>query len=57
MLITAKYVFPVTSAPILNGAVLVRGDSIADIGDFDSLRLRYPDGGGLRCGRAHARPD
>lgn len=43
MLITAKYVFPVTSAPILNGAVLVRGDSIADIGDFDSLRLRYPD--------------
>ena len=31
MLITAKYVFPVTSEPILNGAVLVRGDSIADI--------------------------
>ena len=43
MLITAKYVFPVTSEPILNGAVLVRGDSIADIGDLDSLRLRYPD--------------
>lgn len=43
MLITAKYVFPVTSEPIQNGAVLVQGDHIADIGDFNALKLRYPD--------------
>lgn len=43
MLITAKYVFPVTSEPIMNGAVLIQGDRIADIGEFSSLRLRYPD--------------
>ncbi len=43
MLLSAKYIFPVTSEPIRGGAVLVRGDKIVDIGDFDSLKLRYPD--------------
>ncbi len=43
MLLSAKYIFPVTSDPIFDGAVLVRDDKILDIGDISSLRLRYPD--------------
>ena len=43
MLLSAKYIFPVTGSPIQGGAILVRNDEIADIGDYDSLRLRYPD--------------
>lgn len=43
MLLSAKYVFPVTSEPIRGGAILVKDDKIADIGKLSSLRLRYPD--------------
>lgn len=43
MLLSAKYVFPVTSDPIRGGAILVKGDKIVDIDKFSSLRLRYPD--------------
>lgn len=43
MLLSAKYLFPVTSKPILGGAVLVKEDAILDIGNIDSLRHRYPD--------------
>ena len=43
MLLSAKYIFPVTSSPVSGGALLVRDDKIVDIGDFESLKLRYPD--------------
>lgn len=43
MLLCAKYVVPVSSQPIENGAILVRDDSIVDIGDADMMRLRYAD--------------
>lgn len=43
MILSSKYVFPVTNDPIQGGAVLVRGDKIADIGKLSALRLRYPD--------------
>ena len=43
MLICAQYVFPVTSDPITNGAVLVRDGKIRDVGQSDMLKLRYPD--------------
>lgn len=43
MLLSAKYVFPITGEPILDGAVLVRGNEIADIGELTALQLRYPD--------------
>ncbi len=43
MLICAQYVFPVTSDPITNGAVLVRDGKIRDVGRADMLKLRYPD--------------
>lgn len=43
MLICAQYVFPVTSDPITNGAVLVRDGKVRDVGQADMLKLRYPD--------------
>lgn len=43
MLICAKYLFPITSEPIADGAVLVSGDHIADIGPAQDLKMRYPD--------------
>ena len=43
MLLSAKYIFPVTGDPISGGALLVKDDTIADIGDLEALRLRYPD--------------
>jgi 5-methylthioadenosine/S-adenosylhomocysteine deaminase len=43
MLLCAGYVVPVTSDPIVDGAVLVRNGRIRDIGSSEMLRLRYPD--------------
>ena len=43
MLLSAKYVFPITADPIPGGAVLVRDNKIVDIGAFEKLKYRYPD--------------
>lgn len=43
MLLCAQYIFPITSEPITNGAVLVRDGKIRDIGRVDMLKLRYPE--------------
>ncbi|MEG0072448.1 MAG: amidohydrolase family protein [Raoultibacter sp.] len=43
MLLCAQYVLPITSAPIEYGAVLIRENTIKDIGKADTLKLRYPD--------------
>ncbi len=43
MLLSAEYVLPITSDPIENGAVLVRGNKIEDVGPTATLHLRYPD--------------
>lgn len=43
MLLSAKYVFPITSEPISGGAILVRDNKIVDIGKFNVLKYRYPD--------------
>jgi 5-methylthioadenosine/S-adenosylhomocysteine deaminase len=43
MLLIARYVLPVSSAHIENGAVLVRDGQIADIGHATKLKTRYPD--------------
>lgn len=40
----------------MNGAVLVRGDKIADIGKLDALRVRYPDEELYDCGSAAIMP-
>ncbi len=43
MLLTARYVLPVAAPHIEYGAVLVRGDRIVEIGDFEHLRAKHPD--------------
>ena len=43
MLLCAKYIVPVSSEPMENGAVLVRDGAITDIGTAEMMRLRYPD--------------
>ncbi len=43
MILSAKYVFPITGDPIAGGAVLVKGNRIADVGDMATLIQRYPD--------------
>ena len=42
MLLTARYVLPVATPHIENGAVLVRDDTIVEIGDFEHLRALHP---------------
>lgn len=43
MLITARYVLPVSTPYIEHGAVLVREDKVVDVGPASELKLRYPD--------------
>ena len=43
MLLTARYVLPVATPHIEHGAVLVDGDKIVEIGDFEHLRRLHPD--------------
>lgn len=42
MLLTSRYVIPVTGPFIEDGAVLVEGDCIKEIGPVDELRRKYP---------------
>ena len=43
MLLTAKYIIPVTSEPLVDSAILVRDGKIHDIGDADKMRTRWPN--------------
>lgn len=43
MLLSAQYVVPVSSKPIENAAILVRDNTIMDIGPAETMRLRYPE--------------
>lgn len=43
MLLTARYVLPIAAPHIEHGAVLVRGDSIVEIGEADRLKQLHPD--------------
>ena len=56
MLLSAKYIIPVVGDVIRGGAVLVKGNEIADIGDFSSLTLRYPDEEVIDYGHAALMP-
>ena len=42
MLLFARYVIPVSAPHIENGGILVRDGKIADIGDANTLRAKYP---------------
>lgn len=56
MLLCAQYILPVTSEPIIDGAVLVRDGVIRDIGKVDMLRLRYPEEEVVDAGLAAVMP-
>ncbi|MDO4291129.1 MAG: amidohydrolase family protein [Eggerthellaceae bacterium] len=56
MLISAQYIFPITSDPIVGGAVLVRDGKIRDVGKVEMLRLRYPDEESVDFGTAAIMP-
>ena len=43
MLITARYVLPVSTPYIEHGAVLVQEDKVVDVGPASELKRRYPD--------------
>jgi 5-methylthioadenosine/S-adenosylhomocysteine deaminase len=43
MLLTARYVLPVATPHIVDGAVLVRDDKIVEIGDLEHMRKLHPD--------------
>lgn len=43
MLLTARYVLPVSTPYIENGAVLVRDDKVVEVGDAVELKRRYPE--------------
>jgi 5-methylthioadenosine/S-adenosylhomocysteine deaminase len=43
MLLTARYVLPIATPHIENGAILVRDDKIVDVGEVDRLCALYPD--------------
>lgn len=43
MLLTARYVLPISTPHIENGAVLIRGDRIIEIGDYARLRELHPE--------------
>jgi cytosine/adenosine deaminase-related metal-dependent hydrolase len=43
MILSARWVIPVNSTVVENGAIVVEGDKIVDYGRFDRLRHNYPD--------------
>ncbi|MDY0087045.1 MAG: amidohydrolase family protein [Coriobacteriia bacterium] len=43
MLLAARYVLPVAAPHIVDGAILVRGDRIVEIGEFEKLAAAHPD--------------
>lgn len=42
-IITADHVLPISSAPLVNGAVAIEREKIQDIGDRDVMVSRFPD--------------
>ena len=56
MLLLSQFIFPITSEPLANGAVLVRDGKIADVGTADMLKLRYPDEETIDFGAAALMP-
>lgn len=43
MLLAARYVLPVAAPHIVDGAVLVRGDRIIEIGEFERVKAAHPE--------------
>ena len=43
LILTARWLLPITSPPIVNGAIAVSGDTIAAVGTLADLQSRFPD--------------
>ncbi len=43
MLLAARYVLPIAAPHIIDGAVLVHGDRIVEIGELEKLKASHPD--------------
>lgn len=56
MLLTARYVLPVSTPHIEFGAVLVRDDAIVEVGEADELKRRHPQEEVRDFGRAAIMP-
>jgi len=52
MLLTAKWVLPISHKPIEDGAVVIEGSKIKDIGKFKKLSKKYPDEEVVNFGKA-----
>lgn len=55
-LLTAKYVLPISSAPIENGAVAIDGSSIVGVGSLEQFSARYPQADIENAGNAAILP-
>ncbi|MGH2505240.1 MAG: amidohydrolase family protein, partial [Ktedonobacterales bacterium] len=55
-LLTARYVFPVTAAPLVDGAVAVEGERILEVGPGAALTARYPGARRIALGEAALLP-
>lgn len=56
ILLTARYIYPVTTAPIADGAVAVEGERIVAIGAAADLTTRYPHARRIALGEAALLP-
>lgn len=56
ILLTARYVYPVTAAPIADGAVVVEGERIVAVGAAADLASRYPNARRVALGEAALLP-
>src|SRR3982750_1137748 len=52
----ADFVLPVTSDPIMKGAVAINGDTIAAVGTLDELQGQFPDSSTIDHGRSALLP-
>lgn len=55
-ILTAEYVLPISSAPIADGAVVIEGDKIVDVGTRDEIASRFPDAAVEDFGKAAILP-
>lgn len=55
-LITARYLYPVASAPIVDGAVVVEGERILAVGQLAALAQRFPNARRVDLGAAALTP-
>lgn len=51
-LISARYLYPVTSEPVEHGAVLVESERIVAVGSLEALAARHPDAWRIDLGEA-----